>query len=242
MYVRFGDRRNARASTLLGYRLLAVPLLLDLDNTLVDRDGAFTNWAPNLLRAWGGDDTDVDWLVRADAHGYTPRDQLARMLIERFHLAASSFGNLVDQLLYEHVDYIDLYPGVLSELGALVDMGVPLVVVTNGDSRQQRLKLERTGLVDVICGTVISGDFEFKKPDVRMFDIAKNLAGNRGTSWMVGDHVNADIAGARQAGCLTAWVSHGRQWVESWNPTVVAAEPTAALAAVRSSIETTTAR
>lgn len=34
-------------------------LLLDLDNTLVDRDGAFTNRASNLLRAWGGDATDM---------------------------------------------------------------------------------------------------------------------------------------------------------------------------------------
>ena len=220
-----------------------MPLLLDLDNTLVDRDGAFANWAPNLFDdEWGGDAADVDWLVRADAHGYTPRDQLARMLIERFNLAASSRDNLVDQLLYEHVDYIDLYPGVRSELVALVDMGVPLVVVTNGDSRQQRLKLERTGLVDVIRGTVISGDFEFKKPDARIFEIAKNLAGHGGTSWMVGDHVKADIAGARRTGCLTAWVSHGRQWMESWNPTLAAAEPAEVLAAVRRSIETNTAR
>jgi putative hydrolase of the HAD superfamily len=51
-----------------------VPLLLvDLDNTLVDRAGAFARWAREFASAHGGGAADVQWLVTADRDGLFPR-------------------------------------------------------------------------------------------------------------------------------------------------------------------------
>ena len=46
----------------------AVPLLLlDLDNTLIDRAGAFKSWAESFLAEIGAPEYDVPWLLDVDA-------------------------------------------------------------------------------------------------------------------------------------------------------------------------------
>jgi FMN phosphatase YigB (HAD superfamily) len=201
-----------------------MPVFLDLDNTLVDRDGAFSSWAATAIVEWGGDERDGEWLIDADRSGYTPRRELAQMIRER--LAPScSMDAIVDRLLYEHVADIECYPGVIDELERMTRAGVSLVVVTNGESGQQRRKLGITGLDRVLASSVISGELGAKKPDRRIYDAARAAVPADGFAWMVGDHVTADMAGARAAGCSTAWVSHGRLWPETWMPDLEARRP-----------------
>jgi HAD superfamily hydrolase (TIGR01549 family) len=214
-----------------------VPVFLDLDNTLVDRDGAFARWARDSVRSWGGDEPDAAWLIEADAHGYTPRSEIAQLIINRFRPAAVSAESLISRLLYEHVDYIECYPGVLSQLDELAAIGERLVIVSNGDGRQQRMKLERTGLAEIVTGSAISGELGIKKPDARIFAAAREIAGGDRVAWMVGDNVEADIAGARAAGLATAWVSHGRPWTEPWMPTLTESTTAALLASVTRAIQ-----
>lgn len=212
-----------------------MPILLDLDNTLVDRDAAFAHWVEDAVAGWGGDPSDVQWLVHADAHGYTPRADLATMILGRITSCTEGVDDLVDRLLYEHVAHIKCYPGVLPRLGELADMGHSLVIVTNGGSRQQRMKVERAGLGDLVALLAISGELGYKKPDPRIFAAAQDLAGTQATTWMVGDHIDADMAGAREAGLNTAWVTHGRQWTEPWLPTLMDRTTAGALGAIAAS-------
>ena len=60
--------------------------MLDLDNTLVDRRGAFTTWASNFVAGLDGDSSDLEWLIAADRDGYRPRAELAALIRERFGL------------------------------------------------------------------------------------------------------------------------------------------------------------
>ena len=213
-----------------------MPVLLDLDNTLVDRDAAFSHWADDAVPLWGGDALDVAWLVQADAHGYTPRAQLAAMIIDRLKPASSDVDDLVTRLQYEHIDHIECYPGVLVQLAELTRIGEPLVIVTNGDSQQQRMKLGRTGLADIVTGSVISGELGFKKPDARIFTAAREIAGTNGIAWMVGDHIEADMVGGRAAGLATAWVTHGSPWTKRWAPTLMERNTAEVLASITRSV------
>ncbi|MGK2865809.1 MAG: HAD family hydrolase [Mycobacterium sp.] len=214
-----------------------MPVLLDLDNTLVDRDGGFLRWARDAVPSWGGDTADVDWLVDADASGYTPRAQLAQVILGRLNPPVCSSADLIDRLLYDHIEYVECYPGVAAQLDELVALEIPLVIVTNGDSQQQRMKLRHTGLDRVISGVVISGELGFKKPDSRIFEKAVGvIAVADEVVWMVGDHVEADIAGARAVGYSTAWVSHGRAWSQPWRPTLTAGRTADVLALLNGEI------
>lgn len=197
-------------------------VLADLDNTLVDRDGAFARWAAAAVPRWGGNSVDLEWMIDADARGYTPRSVLADAIIERMAPAALDHASMVDALLYEHVEHITCFPGVIRALERAAREGVPVVVLTNGDSRQQRMKLERTGLDALVAATVISGEVGVTKPDAAIFAIAQEHIPTAGPTWMVGDHARADMAGARHAGIRTAWVSNGERWPEpSWRPDLV---------------------
>lgn len=213
-----------------------MPVFLDLDNTLVDRDGAFLRWAQEMIPSWGGEASDIDWLIEADAGGYSARSDLARMIVDRLSPVTADIDELVAFLRAGLIGHLECYPGVVTQLKELTAIGQSLVVVTNGDSKQQRMKLERTGLNAVITGVVISGELGFKKPDPRIFEAASAIARDDGVAWMVGDNAAADIAGARALGWSTSWVSHAREWREQWAPTLVARNPVDALVLVRRSI------
>ncbi|MFJ4786940.1 hypothetical protein [Streptomyces sp. NPDC088794] len=59
-------------------------LMLDLDNTLIDRDAAFRAAAGAFLAEHALPATDLTWLTTLDASGYTPREEVARVMIERY--------------------------------------------------------------------------------------------------------------------------------------------------------------
>ncbi|WP_114853931.1 HAD family hydrolase [Brachybacterium sp. YJGR34] len=194
-------------------------LLLDLDNTLVDRDGAFERWAADFVAAQGGTAEDLDWLLSTDGHGYTHRAVLADGLIERLSMTASR-DELVHTLLHDHVDAVRCYDVLLEHLRALHRDGHTLVVVTNGTVAQQTRKLQVSGLSEVVNRVVISEAVAAKKPSAGIFAAALDgFAGDR-APWMIGDHVRADILGGQQAGCRTGWVSHDRPWTGDEPPTL----------------------
>ncbi|MGO2538001.1 MAG: HAD family hydrolase, partial [Brachybacterium tyrofermentans] len=120
-------------------------LLLDLDNTLVDRDGAFAAWAEEFIAAQGGTKDDLRWLLETDGHGYTHRAILADGLLERLDLT-STRDELVQTLLHAHAGHVRCYDGLLEKLAELRDRGWTLIVVTNGLVAQQSRKMRVSGL------------------------------------------------------------------------------------------------
>ncbi|MGW6374501.1 HAD family hydrolase [Rhodococcus sp. NPDC055112] len=196
-------------------------LLLDLDNTLVNRSAAFRRWSSSFVRTIGQHEREVEWLMSEDQDGYAPRDRLAQSIIRRYGLPRT-VESIVETLLMDHVAEIAPEPGVVEALGRAIRTGWTPVVVTNGVTRQQEAKLRTTGLSRYLGGCVISEEVGIKKPDRRIFERAGELVGmHLGGGWMVGDHPVADIVGAHQAGLSTAWVTHGRQWpVEGFQPTL----------------------
>lgn len=194
-------------------------VLVDLDNTLVDRAGAFRRWAETFAGKHAA------WLIDADHDGYTPRAELALQMVDRMGLDAN-VDQLVERLLFEHVPFVEAYPGVVERLA-----GMDAVVVTNGTVAQQEAKLRHTGLDRYLATAMISERLGVKKPDPAMF-IAALGGSDPEQAWMVGDHPEADIAGARALGIRTAWVSHGREWKEDWQPSVIARTTAEALDAI----------
>ena len=187
---------------------------MDLDNTLVDRDLAFRTWAQHFISEISADAADLDWLLAADGDGYTPRADLAVALRERWGLD-TDVPELVRRLLFEHLPFVQTYPGVRAALATLRTTGVAIVVVTNGTVDQQSRKLEDAALAGLITDVVISEAVGSRKPDPTIFRTALDAAGRhggRGPAWMIGDHPVADIAGAKNCGLRTGWVSHHRAW------------------------------
>lgn len=203
---------------------------MDLDNTLVDREAAFTAWAGRFVAEFGGGPDEVDWLIGLDADGYTPRDRVAEAVRRRFG-ATESRERLVERLLREHVEEIAPVPGVPELLESLAEQGVRSVVVSNGGDWQQRRKLRVAGLNELVDDVIISEAVGCKKPDPRIFAIALDRSPATNDAWMIGDHPDADVRGARRVGLQTGWVNRGRRWSGDEPPTVQGATAPAVIEA-----------
>ncbi len=208
-------------------------LLLSLDNTLIDRDGAFRAWGREFLEKIGAPEYDLDWLLSVDADGMTPDWDLADAIQERYRLRIPSI-DLVEIVREGLLDRLRLDPLVACALGIAEDAGWVPVVVTNGDTRLQEEKLRRTGLDRYLADWVISEEAGCRKPNPRIFGIAAERARMRLTgAWVIGDAPEADIAGAESIGASSVWLHRGRTWEETrYAPTRTADTIIAALAAV----------
>jgi HAD superfamily hydrolase (TIGR01549 family) len=196
-------------------------VLLDLDGTLVDRRRAFEDWARAFLAELGAGESDLAWLLAADENGYRPRHELTAAICDRFRPAAAA-AEIEQRLQDEVVEGISCCPGVIEALRGLRAQGVELVLVTNGTVAQQTAKLERTGLAALLDAVVISEAVGVKKPGARIFALALGTRAPGEGTWRVGDHPWADMAGARAAGLMTAWVSQHQPWPHDWQPTLSA--------------------
>lgn len=187
-------------------------LLVDLDNTLVDRASAFNLWASDFVRSLGRAKSETAWLIAADRDGYEPRESLARAIEERFETGLGVEA-LIEKLLFDHVSLMTLDSGTAQALQNARESGWRIGIVTNGTAAQQTLKIHTVGLEPYVDAVIISEAEGVKKPDTELFEIA---AGRLGTGvaggWMVGDHPTADITGGRAAGLSTGWVSRGTEW------------------------------
>ena len=208
-------------------------LLLDLDNTLLDRAGAFRTWAEDFVGAVGAPSSDVDWILDVDADGLTDRWDVAEALRDRYLLRSSAI-DLVEALRDGVLRNTRLDPLVACALRIAGDAGWVPVVVSNGTTRQQEAKIRQTGLDRYLADWVISEEAGVSKPNPRIFSIAAERARMRlSGAWMVGDSPEADIGGASAVGLPSVWLHRGREWSDSrYAPTHTADGPIAALAAV----------
>jgi FMN phosphatase YigB (HAD superfamily) len=175
----------------------------DLDNTLIDRDGAFSAWARWWVGRVGLGEDAVEWLVAHDNGGFTPRPELFAGVRETFGVAAS-VDELVAAYDREHPPFTWVEQAVLDGLASLRTAGWRVAVVTNGNVVQQTGKLEHTGIAKAVDYCCISQAAGVRKPDPRIFAIAAEHAGaTLDDGWMVGDHPSYDVAGGINAGLRT---------------------------------------
>ncbi|MDG4765561.1 HAD-IA family hydrolase [Solwaraspora sp. WMMD406] len=211
-------------------------LLLDLDNTLLDRAGPFRVWGQAFLASIGAPPDDIDWLVSVDADGLTDRWDLADAIRDRYRLRMSAI-DLVEALHDGVVEHTRLDPLVACTLRIARDAGWIPVVVSNGAVRQQETKIRRTGLDRYVADWVISEAAGVSKPNPRIFALAAQSVRMRlRGAWMIGDSPEADIGGAAATGLPSVWLHRGRSWMDDrFAPTREAAGVIPAVATVLAS-------
>jgi putative hydrolase of the HAD superfamily len=211
-----------------------VPLVfLALDDTLLDRSGAFKLWAKGFLDEIGAPQEDLDWLLSVDADGLTSRWDLADAIRDRYRLRVPSI-DLLDELHEGPLAYERLDPLVACALQIAGDAGWVPVVVTNGAVEQQHGRIRRTGLDRYVADWVISEQAGVSKPNPRIFALAAQRVRMRLTgAWVLGDSPEADIGGAAAIGLPSVWVHRGREWVDHrFTPTRVVGNVIQGLSAI----------
>lgn len=189
--------------------------LFDLDDTLVDQEGAsraaLLDWLPEL----GLDLDDLDeqvtaWTTIAEAafaryqrREITFLDQ-RRVRVREF-LGADATDDEADEIFSGYLTRYErawtAFDDAVPALRRVHDAGLVAAVLTNGDSAHQARKLERLGLAEHLDVVVASDDLPAGKPDPRAYAAACDVLGvTPGDVLMVGNDIEKDYQGALDAG------------------------------------------
>ena len=199
-------------------------VFFDLDDTLIDRAGAFARYVEDLIARHphafpeSRRDADVAELHALDRRGSTSRTVFCRRVTTTFPGL-----ELTPEALWE--DMSSRLPGfVRPHLGpcALLEglrKRAPVAAVSNGSGRVQRAKMAYAFLTSFLPDVFLSGEVGAEKPDPRIFRAALERVEREPHEVLhVGDDPERDIVGAARVGLSTCWVSHGRRWPSGLPP------------------------
>lgn len=206
-------------------------VLLDVDDTLVDTRSAFRAailqaievWLPDLpadrrepaVLHWA---EDPGGYFRAYTRGELTMQQQRRHRVVDLHrrfggpeLTDAQFADWVRGYEAAFEAGWRLLPGALRLLDALDAAGLPFGAVTNASRALQTTKLDRVGLLGRLPLLACVDDVGRGKPDPAMWHRACDLLGlPPDRVAYLGDELDVDARGARDAGLLGIWFDrHG---------------------------------
>lgn len=218
-------------------------LLVDLDDTLLDYSGPAPGCWESACRAvaapagidhaallaaihdtarWFWSDPARHRAERVDMPGAWRK--IAAGALERLGVQPDGLARAIaEDFAARRRQAMRLFPDAEPALVELKRAGVALALVTNGDAREQRDKIERHRLAPHFDAIVIEGELGCGKPDPRVYRAALDGLGvEPADAWMVGDHLEFDMAGPRRLGLSAAWLDR----VGAGLPVTSPAQPT----------------
>lgn len=186
-------------------------ILFDLDNTLIDRQHSIRETFKELIQFDHGvfDATILDDLMLWDHYGYHDKAYVFEHYTQKYstHFEnKQAFHSFIVNHQFRHVTLFEGNERTLRELAQRYTLGI----ITNGNSIGQRRKMDQAlhGLQDLFEVVLVSGDRNIHKPDRRIFKEALDILDKRPEEVMyVGDNIEADIYGSRNAGLTPVWIN-----------------------------------
>jgi putative hydrolase of the HAD superfamily len=207
----------------MGRALQASLVIFDLDNTLVDRDRFFGEWADSFVRARRLDvEPSLAILRDLDEDGASPRPVFFERACARLAIEVS-VERLVDEYWCDQIERYRCDDNTIAGLQRLRRAGYKFGIATNGGARQID-KIEACGLDRLVDACCVSRVVGYAKPDPRLFAaVAQRSGGSLDRAWVVGDRPSTDIAGALAIGARSVWIRRGKDWAEAgYAPTLLA--------------------
>ena len=126
---------------------------------------------------------------------------------------------MADTYSVEREARIHLFPRAEETLQYLIDHQVSLALITNGEARTQRQKVERFGLERFFTAILIEGELGYGKPDEAVYTRAlEDLSLTPDAVWSVGDHLEWDVSAPQQLGIFGIWHDVRAQGLPSSSP------------------------
>lgn len=214
-------------------------ILLDLDDTIVAFDAVADDcWrstcarysretgitaeelftAVSRSRAWFWSDMDRHRSGRADLE--KARRQIVKRAFTELKLDCQDVAvRLADDFTQERERLVTPFPGAIETLEELKLRGILLALITNGEARGQRSKIERFDLFRHFDCILIEGEFGVGKPNLSVFTHVLGVLGRSPQdTWMVGDSLTFDIAPAMDLGIFSVWIDRTRAGLPTTAP------------------------
>jgi putative hydrolase of the HAD superfamily len=177
-------------------------VLFDLDGTLYDRDAAMLELAHDQFAAFREQlEPRVDErqftrrFIELDDHGYASRSDVYRRLADEWGLDNWLTVDLERHFWEAYSRRCEMSSDSWNTLHTLRSAGKCLGIVTNGQTEWQSRKIDGLGLGSFFDVVLISEQEGIRKPDVRIFDRARERCGIDQAS---GDDVRGRSSGGRR--------------------------------------------
>jgi putative hydrolase of the HAD superfamily len=187
-------------------------VLFDLDGTLLDRDTSveqfisaqYDRLTDNLSHIPKND--YMTRFIELDCHGHVWKDKVYQTLVAEFTIKNISWQELLEDYKLQFQYHCVPFKFLFEMLDKLKHQGYLLGIITNGRGQFQARAIEGLGIRDYFDTVLISEVEQIRKPQVEIFQKAmKQLSVSASDSVFVGDHPEADIAGAKGAMMKTIW-------------------------------------
>jgi HAD superfamily hydrolase (TIGR01549 family) len=193
-------------------------VIFDLDDTLYNARYAYKKGREavhNIISMQADIDADEFWkrleanynqiyqqalagIIKWEVYRYLRFDVPLRGLVSNHEELAEKLSKTFIEELNSNMT---LFDDVIETLDRLKELHVKCILLTNGPSHGQRVKITSCKLESHLDGIFISEEIGYAKPDKKAFDIALNSIDiNRDETLMVGDSISCDINGAINAG------------------------------------------
>jgi putative hydrolase of the HAD superfamily len=187
-------------------------VLFDLDGTLLDRDTSveqFISVQYDRLTSNLSHIPKNDYMTRfieLDCHGHVWKDKVYQALVREFAIENISWQELLEDYKLQFQYHCVPFKFLIEMLDKLKQQNYLLGIITNGRGQFQARAIEGLGIRDYFDTVLISEVEQIRKPQVEIFQKAMNqLSVSASDSVFVGDHPEADIAGAKGAMMKTIW-------------------------------------
>ena len=152
----------------------------------------------------------------------TERHRRGRLDLQRARreIVGQAFSNLglaqqhlaeemADRFTFTREDAVELFPGAMDALRALRCQIECLALITNGNAVPQRKKIVKFGLEGFFDCILVEGEFGAGKPDEKVYlHCLEQLNVEPGSTWMVGDNLEFDVAAPKRLGIKGIWLDH----------------------------------
>ncbi len=181
-------------------------IVFDLDNTLIDRQKAFSEMLNERIAATLPEhkkhlkEQAIADILEWDNNGTVSRSVSFKKYCEKYEVTCMSSEELSNYWTTISGSVVYLFDDVKKTLEYLKGK-YRLAILTNGSPISQRRKLESTGILDLFELSVVSGEVGIDKPDARIFDYMCDRLNELPEQCLyIGDNYINDVLGARNAG------------------------------------------
>ncbi|MCP4161394.1 MAG: HAD family hydrolase [Deltaproteobacteria bacterium] len=187
-------------------------LLFDIDNTLVNRDYAFTMYIKDFVKrnqnSFGSKcyDSVIEEILQIDDRGRFDRSLFIEKILGMF----PGLNMSKEEFWADHKTLPDFVRNEyeVQEMIKRLKEDYNLAIVSNGSGDMQRMKMRYAGLESLFTEYFISGEIGIEKPDSKIFTKAlDSLKCLPEDAVMIGDDMDRDILGAKKTGIKTIMIS-----------------------------------
>lgn len=187
-------------------------ILFDLDGTLLDRDSSLHQFVTAQYQRFRTHlyhvpvDKYVSRFIELDCRGHVWKDKVYQQLVDDYSISGVSWAELLEDYETHFMQHCVPFPHLIPMLDTLKKHEYSLGIITNGRGTFQTRAIQGLGIEHYFDAILVSDTEGIKKPDIRIFHRALDKLGVKANaSVFVGDHPQADIEGAKNAGMKTIW-------------------------------------